>query len=121
MNDFIFKIIFIFLIDIRACTIVIILIFSAITLCGVKESATVNVMMFIFHIAVLVILIAWSLVYAINDDFETFKHNMNTNLPDVVSSTGAVLASRNAGLAIFYGYCSALPMVTAIITYINQT
>ena len=98
--------------DIRLITVAIILFFTGVTCMGVKESAAVSLMMFLFHLLVLLVLIIWALAYGFNDDFNLFNSNMRTDLPDVLSSDGELLAHNSVIGAIFYGYCAALLGIT---------
>lgn len=82
--------------------------FGCITICGVGESSQVAAAMFCTHVALLTVLIVWGFAYGIQDNFTIFTENMYSHVPDVVDSTGQLLAHRNPGAALYFGYCSAL-------------
>ena len=98
--------------NIQILTVVLILLFMAISLTGVKESSAVSATIFLLHMTIMAILIIWAFIYGIQDNFETFHANLSSPLPDVVSSSGSVLAHRSVIGALFYGYCSALLGIT---------
>lgn len=98
--------------DIRSLTVAIIVIFALIALCGVKESSTVSFILFAVHITILILLVIWSLAYAIKDEFSIFHENINSPIPDIFSSDGTLLSKGNVPGALFFGYCSALLGIT---------
>ena len=109
----------IFLIDIRLWSVLILLIFGAITICGVQESSTVSCIMFCVHVFTLTLLILWGFAYGIQDNFETFSKNIHTRAPEIVSSTGLQLARHNPIAAIFFGYSAGLLGITGFETASN--
>jgi amino acid transporter len=94
--------------DVRAFTIIILGAFGAVTICGVGESASVAMVMFVTHVILLTVLIIWGFIYGCQDNFTIFVANLNAPYPDIVTSTGEVLAKNSAGMALYFGYCSAL-------------
>lgn len=107
------------LIDLMIGTIVILVVFAAITLCGVGESASVSMMIFVFHTAVLCLLIIWGFAYGIRDNFEIFNDNMQTDYPSIMTSSGSTLGKNNVGLAIFCGYSIGMLGITGSETPAN--
>jgi amino acid transporter len=61
----------------------------------------------------------WGFIYGCQDNFNIYQANINYPFPDVVNSDGVVLARRNAGAAIYFGYCSALLGITGFETASN--
>lgn len=92
--------------------------FTAITLCGVKESSTATLVLFSLHFGTVVALVVWGFVYGCLDSFTIFTDNIFSPLPEVRSSTGMALG-RNAAAAIFFGYASALLGITGFETASN--
>jgi amino acid transporter len=74
------------------------LIFCLLTIYGIGESATVALVMFTFHIATLLTLIGFAVVFAFQDGFSVFLLSFQAPLP----SPGGVLA------ALFFGFGSGL-------------
>ena len=100
-------------------TIVILLIFGALCICGLGESSKVSCLMFLLHMAVLSILILGGLIYGFQDGFKTFRENFNSPFPDVVNSSGVVLSHDNFMGSLFFGYCAALLGITGFETASN--
>jgi amino acid transporter len=105
--------------DIRIGTILILILFAVVTLCGVGESAGVSTMIFLFHTLVLSLLIIWGFVHGIQDNFETFHENMLTDYPVITTSSGSTLGENNIGLSIFCGYCLGMLGITGAETPAN--
>jgi amino acid transporter len=106
-------------VDIRSFTILILAVFACVTICGVGESSYVACMMFVMHCLVLTILILWGFVYGCQDNFQIFHDNLVSPYPDVVNSSGRMLANSNAVACLFFGYCSALLGITGFETAAN--
>ncbi len=64
--------------------------------------------MFVTHVILLTVLIIWGFIYGCQDNFQIFIANLNALYPDIVTSTGEVIARNSAGMALYFGYCSAL-------------
>lgn len=94
--------------DIRIATLIVLGGFGCVTICGVGESAGVAAMLVGVHTTILTVLIIWGFIYGVQDNFQIFSDNMFSHFPDVVDSTGLVLAHRSPGAALYFGYCSAL-------------
>lgn len=94
-------------------------VFAGITLCGVKESSTATLFLFSLHFITISVLVGWGFLYGIFDGFMIFKGNMNTSLPDIVSSEGHSLASNSIAASIYFGYASALLGITGFETASN--
>ena len=105
--------------DIRLFTVLILLFFGALTICGVKESATVTLCMFTLHIFTLTLLIVWGFVYGCQDKFSLFSQNVRTPVPEIRSATGVVLGRRSPGAAVYLGYSSGLLGITGFETASN--
>ncbi len=93
--------------------------FTCITLCGVKESSTVTLILFIVHTFTITILVIWGFIYGCQDGFEIFDRNWNSHLPDIYSSEGHLLSKSNGAASIFFGYSSALLGITGFETASN--
>ena len=98
--------------DVRLFTVLVIILFAGITLTGVKESSVVAMCLITLHMAVLSVLVVWGLARGIDNNFELFLENMHTPLPDIVSTSGAILSQGNVVGTIFFGYCTALLGIT---------
>jgi amino acid transporter len=103
----------------RGFTVLILVAFGLITLCGVKESSTVTLFLFSVHTLTITILIIWGFVYGCQDGFKIFSDNMYSTLPVIKSSEGDLLADRSVPASIYYGYCSALLGITGFETASN--
>jgi hypothetical protein len=86
--------------------VLILVTFASITLCGVKESASVTLFIFTVHSLTLLLLIIWGFAYGIQDGFSIFNENINTALPDILSSNGSLIAAANVGAAIYFSFCN---------------
>jgi amino acid transporter len=95
------------------------IIFALVTLCGVGESAGVSMMIFVFHTLVLWLLILWGLAYGIQDNFQIFQENMQTDYPTITTSSGSILGENNIALSIFCGYCLGMLGITGAETPAN--
>ena len=93
--------------------------FGVLCIGGVGESSIVSLGMFLFHISILSLLTVWCFAYGCQDKFEIFKDNLNSPYPDIVSSSGTLLASNSAGASLFFGYCSAMLGITGFETAAN--
>lgn len=110
---------FIFDVDILLGTIVILILFAVVTLFGVGESAGVSLLIFVFHLLTLILLIIWGLAYGIQDNFQIFRDNLNTNYPEIVTSTGSSLGENNLVLSLFCGFCLGMLGITGVETPAN--
>ncbi len=82
-------------------TIVLLLIFMALTIYGIGESAIVAVVIFVFHIASLFLLVTVSAVYLLQNGVDVFSLNQAaTNARDVSWSTALMLGFAAAMLGI---------------------
>jgi amino acid transporter len=90
-------------------TVVILAVFAALNLLGMSESANVATGMFITHFFALTILMVWSFVWAVRDDWTVFRANLETDYPDGAS----------APLALYYGYAAAMLGITGFETAAN--
>ena len=82
-------------------TIILLLIFMALTIYGIGESAIVAVIIFIFHIASLFLLVTVSAVYLLQNGVDVFSLNQAaTNARDVSWSTALMLGFAAAMLGI---------------------
>lgn len=106
-------------IDVRGFTVLILVAFAAITLCGVKESSTVTLFLFSIHTITITILILWGFIYGCQDGFQLFGDNMQTPMPTILSSQSEILAERSVPASIYYGYASALLGITGFETASN--
>jgi amino acid transporter len=100
-------------------TVVVLLFFGAVTICGVKESSIVTCSMFLIHMATLTLLIFWGFAHGIQDNFTLFAVNVRTPVPTVYSTSGTRLGYRNPGVAILFGYSSGLLGITGFETASN--
>jgi amino acid transporter len=90
-------------------TVIVLGIFALLNLLGMAESAGVATAMFVMHVIALSILIVWSLVYAIRDDWAVFLANVKAPFPD----------GANWATALFFGYAAALLGITGFETAAN--
>lgn len=97
--------------SVEPVTIAVLLTFALLTLCGVKDSATVALAIFSFHLAVLAVLVIACLVHISHTGGAMFHQNWASPLP--VSSSGGV------GMDIFLGYSVALLGLTGFETSAN--
>lgn len=82
-------------------TIILLLVFMALTIYGIGESAIVAVIIFIFHIASLFLLVTVSAVYLLQNGVDVFSLNQAaTNARDVSWSTALMLGFAAAMLGI---------------------
>jgi len=82
-------------------TIILLLIFMALTIYGIGESAIVAVIIFVFHIASLILLVTVSTVYLLQNGVDVFSLNQAaTNARDVSWSTALMLGFAAAMLGI---------------------
>jgi amino acid transporter len=95
-------------IDFRAATIIILAIFALLTIMGVKESSVASMCMFALHVAMLSTFVIWCVIHGFQDNFETYRENSNSPLPDIIATDGSILASHSVAAAIFYGFSSSL-------------
>lgn len=100
-------------------TIVILVAFGCVCICGVGESSRVSCSMFLLHMAILTILILWGFIHGCQNKFALFKDNFNTQFPVIADSEGSVLAHNSWIGALFFGYCSALLGITGFETASN--
>jgi amino acid transporter len=110
---------YIFCIDIRLITVLILLLFGVVTICGVKESSFVTCSMFTIHMVTLTLLIVWGFAHGIQDNFSLFSANLHTPVPTIHSTSGTLLGHRNPAAAIFFGYSSGLLGITGFETVSN--
>jgi amino acid transporter len=100
-------------VDIRLWSVIIMIVFGAIAIFGVKDSSYVTTVLFVVHMSTLTLLIVWSLVYGIyHDQFQLFKENLQTPVPEIRSTTGVLLGTRNVAAAIYFGYSAGLLGIT---------
>ena len=90
-------------------TVIVLGIFAALNLLGIAESAGVAAAMFIMHVIALSVLIVWSLVYAVRNDWAVFMENVKAPFPSGASWVGA----------LFFGYSAALLGITGFETAAN--
>ena len=82
-------------------TIILLLVFMALTIYGIGESAIVAVIIFVFHIASLILLVTVSTVYLLQNGVDVFSLNQAaTNARDVSWSTALMLGFAAAMLGI---------------------
>ena len=93
--------------------------FAGLTIIGIGESAVVATAMFFTHVAALTCVVIASLVYGAGNGWVTFNDNMQSPLPDVVSSTGSLIAAGSPAVALYYGYAAALLGITGFETAAN--
>ena len=106
-------------IDVRGFTVLVLAVFTCITICGVKESSIVTLFLFSVHICVITILVLWGFIYGIQDGFSVFTDNMLAPQPIVISTSGMVLGERSVFSSIIFGYSSALLGITGFETASN--
>jgi len=92
-----------------AGTIIVLGIFAALNLLGLSESANVATGMFVVHFFSLILLVVWSFVWAMRDNWDQFRENLDTPYPQ-----GATWAS-----ALYFGYSAALLGITGFETAAN--
>ena len=92
-----------------AGTVIVLGIFALLNLWGIAESASVATVMFIVHVTALIVLIGWSLTFAIENKWAIFMDNINSPFPD-----GATWS-----VALYFGYSSALLGITGFETAAN--
>eukprot|EP01041_Mallomonas_annulata_P004120 gene4120-8191_t len=96
-------------IDIRGATIIVLGFFAGITSLGVKDSSAVSMFLFVSHVFMLTLLVVWGIAYGFTDNWRTFMENSNrSSYPEILDSAGTLLASNDAGYAIFYGFSAGL-------------
>lgn len=105
--------------NVRGFTVLIIGAFTCITLCGVKESSTVTLFLFLVHTLTISVLVIWGIVYGFQDEFQVFENNTHAPLPDIRSSYGQSLGDRSVAASVFFGYSSALLGITGFETASN--
>lgn len=108
-----------FLLDVRLFSVLILLFFGVVTICGVKESAQVTCAMFLVHMFALTLLILWGFAHGCKDNFSLFSENLRTPVPTIYDSSNNLLARRNPAAAIFFGYSSGLLGITGFETASN--
>lgn len=106
-------------VDTRGFTVLIISLFTCITLLGVKESSTVTLFLFSVHTATITLLVVWGFQYGCANNFQIFNDNWESHLPNVYTSEGSLLSRSNGAASIFYGYSSALLGITGFETASN--
>lgn len=110
---------FLFVVDLRLFTVLVMIFFGAVTICGVSESSYVNASIFVLHMFTLTLLILWGFAYGCQDGFSIFTENMHTPAPKIVTSEGDELAHKNAMAAIYFGYSAGLLGITGFETASN--
>lgn len=93
--------------------------FGAVCICGVGESAWVACVLVVCHVSLLTVLILWGFAYGCEDGFATLSANYSQPFPTIRDGNGAHLASRNAGAALYFGYCTGLLGITGFETAAN--
>lgn len=93
--------------------------FALLTLIGIGESAAVALFMFALHVTALTIVSGYALAFAVADNWVIFRANLATPFPDVLTSTGDLVATGTWGTALFYGYAAALLGITGFETAAN--
>lgn len=78
-------------------TIILLAIFMALTIIGIGESSKVAIIIFVFHLASLVILASFTGVYLFNNGFDTLA--ANNSLP---------VEHGSIGIALFFGFSAAM-------------
>lgn len=88
-------------------TMVLLTIFLLLTIAGIKESATVSLVIFLIHMAVLTILICWGIIFIISHGLDLARINFHAPVNESISN------------ALFFGFSTAMLGITGFETSAN--
>eukprot|EP01041_Mallomonas_annulata_P000905 gene905-1754_t len=91
-------------------TIAVLAVFGLLVVLGVKDSASVALAIFVFHLITLIILLISSLVFIFQNHGDVFMENLNSPLP---------ISDRGIGMDLYLGFSVALLGVTGFETSAN--
>jgi amino acid transporter len=93
--------------SVMVATMVLLTIFLLLTIAGIKESATVSLVIFLIHLVVLAVLIIWGGLFIIAHGLDLAKQNFQTP------------ANQSISYALFFGFSTAMLGITGFETSAN--